>query len=368
MLKTTRRGLLHLSLALAASTIMAGVATTQAEAKDKILLIINGALGDKSFFDSAAHGMKLIKDKYGDEVETKILEIGDDPTKWEPVFLDASEQDWSLIIGGTYQMSETVGSVAKQYPDKKYVLYDASVPYEEGGFDNVYSIAYKQNEGSYLGGMLAAQLMKDGKLGDAGKTLGFLGGMDIPVINDFLVGYIAGAQSITPDTKIAISYAGSFMDAAKGKELGLAQYRSGVGLGFVVASQTGLGQIAAAKETNRYVLGVDSDQEAIFKDSDPAMAKQVVSSVLKNVDVSLLQAYDRFKKGELPFGKAEALGLKEGAVGIVETGNMASMASQETKDAIKKASDAIAAGTITVPTAFGMSTEDLNAIRNKVRP
>ncbi|AIJ51308.1 basic membrane family protein [Brucella abortus] len=192
--------------------------------------------------------------------------------------------------------------------------------------------------------------------------------LDIPVINDFLVGYIAGAQSVIPDAKIAVSYAGSFMDAAKGKELGLAQYRSGVSLGFVVASQTGLGQLSAAKETGKYVLGVDSDQEAIFKDSDPAIAKQVVSSVLKNIDVSLLQAYERYKAGNLPFGKAEALGLKEGAVGIVQDGNMATMATPDIKDAIKKASDEISEGKITVPTTFGMSTEDLNAIRNKVRP
>ncbi len=158
------------------------------------------------------------------------------------------------------------------------------------------------------------------------------------------------------------------MDAAKSKELGLAQYRSGVSLGFVVASQTGLGQLSAAKETGKYVLGVDSDQEAIFKDSDPAIAKQVVSSVLKNIDVSLLQAYERYKAGNLPFGKAEALGLKEGAVGIVQDGNMATMATPDIKDAIKKASDEISEGKITVPSTFGMSTEDLNAIRNKVRP
>jgi basic membrane protein A len=319
VIKSTRRGIIHLAFALAASTAMGTFATTAAQAQDKILLIINGALGDKSFFDSAAKGMKMIKDKYGDDVETKILEIGDDPTKWEPVFLDASEQDWDLIIGGTYQMSETVGSVAQQYPDKKYILYDASVPYEEGGYDNVYSIQYKQNEGSYLGGMLAASLLKaKASSTDSGKNLGFLGGMDIPVINDFLVGYIAGAQSVTPDIKIAISYVGSFMDAAKGKELGLAQYRSDVRSASVVASQTGLGQLSAAKETGKYVLGVDSDQEAIFKDSDPAIAKQVVSSVLKNVDVSLLQAYDQFAEGKLDFGTAATAGPGKAPSALVE--------------------------------------------------
>ncbi|MCB2115789.1 MAG: BMP family ABC transporter substrate-binding protein [Rhodobacteraceae bacterium] len=106
-----------------------------AEEPQKVLLLINGALGDKSFFDSAAHGIDLIKEKYGDAVETQVLEIGADPTKWEPALLDASDGDWSLIIAGTYSMAETIGEVAKQYPDKRYVIYDASVPYEEGGFD-----------------------------------------------------------------------------------------------------------------------------------------------------------------------------------------------------------------------------------------
>lgn len=370
-MKTTRRGFYTLAALLAASVAFSPLVAAQAFAQDKtdkLLLIINGSLGDKSFFDSAAKGFDMIKDKYGDEVEVRVLEVGNDPTKWEPVLLDASEQDWDLIVAGTYQISETLASVAEQYPDKKYIIFDASVPYDEGDYGNVYSIEYKQNEGSYLGGMLAAGLVNEGALGDTGKNLGFMGGMDIPVINDFLIGYIAGVEKVNPDAKIAISYAGSFMDAAKGKELGLAQYRSDVGLSFVAASQTGLGQLAAAKDTGRFVLGVDSDQEAIFKDTDPAMAATVVSSVLKNVDVSLVQAYDRYREGDLPFGEIEALGVKEGAVGIVEDGNMAKLASDELKNSIDEAAKAIAAGEITVPSAFGMTTEDLNAIRNKVRP
>jgi len=363
----TRKTMLRLSLSLVAATALTGSMSFAALAKDKIVLIVNGALGDKSFFDSANHGMELIKAKYGDEVETRVLEVGDDATKWEPALLDVSEQDYNIIIGGTYSLSETLGEVAKQYPDKKYILFDASLPFEEGGFENVYAINYKQNEGSYLGGVLAADLVKSGKLGADG-ALGFLGGMDIPVINDFLVGYIAGAQSVTPDIKVAVSYAGSFTDAAKGKELSLAQYRAGVVLGFNAASQAGLGQLSAAKETGKYALGVDSDQEAIFAESDPGIASQVVSSVLKNVDVSLLSAYDRIKEGTLPWGSVEALGLKEGAVGLVETGNFAKLASPETVAAISAAKEKIAAGEIEVPTAFGMTTEALNALRDSVRP
>ncbi|CDP53689.1 Nucleoside ABC transporter, periplasmic nucleoside-binding protein [Devosia sp. DBB001] len=363
----TRKTMLRLSLSLVAATALTGSMSFAALAKDKIVLIVNGALGDKSFFDSANHGMELIKEKYGDDVETRVLEVGDDATKWEPALLDVSEQDYNIIIGGTYSLSETLGEVAKQYPDKKYILFDASLPFEEGGFENVYAINYKQNEGSYLGGVLAADLVKSGKLGADG-ALGFLGGMDIPVINDFLVGYIAGAQSVTPDIKVAVSYAGSFTDAAKGKELSLAQYRAGVVLAFNAASQAGLGQLSAAKETGKYALGVDSDQEAIFAESDPGIASQVVSSVLKNVDVSLLSAYDRIKDGTLPWGSVEALGLKEGAVGIVETGNFAKLASPETVAAVNAAKEKIASGEIQVPTAFGMTTEALNALRDSVRP
>jgi basic membrane protein A len=369
MTEMTRRSLMRLTFALAASTAVCLGTAVQASAADKVLLIINGTLGDKSFFDSAAHGMDLIKQKYGNKVETRVLEIGDDATKWEPALLDASEQDWNLIIAGTYSISETLGAVAKQYPDKKYILFDASVPYQDGGYDNVYSIAYKQNEGSYLGGVLAAELLKSGKLpGNVGKSLGFLGGMDIPVINDFLVGYIAGGQSVTPDIKVAVSYVGSFSDAAKGKELGLAQYRAGVGIGFTAASQAGLGQLSAAKETGQYALGVDSDQEAIFAKSDPAIASQVVSSVLKNVDVSLLQAYDQFTQGTLKFGTADSVGLPQGAVGLVETGNMMKLATPDVIAAVKAAKDKIASGAITVPTAFGMSSDQITTLRNSVKP
>ena len=350
----------------AAAILVAG--TTGAMAQDKILLIINGSLGDKSFFDSANRGLATIQETYGDEVETRVLEIGADPTDYEPALLEVSEQDWDLIIGGTFSLSETLGAVAEQYPDKNYILFDASLPYDEGDFSNVYSVQYKQNEGSYLGGILAASLIDGGMPEGTGANLGFLGGMDIPVINDFLVGYVAGAQSVNPDVKISVSYVGSFTDAAKGKELGLAQYRAGVGIGFIAASQAGLGQVSAAAETDQYILGVDSDQEAIFAESDPALASRVISSVLKNVDVSLVRAYELYREGKLPFGSAETIGLAENAVGIVETGNFEKFASPETIEAIAAAKEAIAAGEIVVPTAFGMDSASMSALRDSVRP
>lgn len=362
--KKARRALLGF---VSVATLIAA-SSAGAVAQDKILLLINGALGDKSFFDSANRGLETIKATYGDDVETRVLEIGDDPTGWEPALLEVSEQDWDLIIGGTFSLSETLGDVAEQYPDNKYILFDASLPYDGGAYANVYSIQYKQNEASYLGGILSAGLLQSGLPEGTGKHLGFLGGMDIPVINDFLVGYVAGAQSYNPEVKVSVAYAGSFTDAAKGKELGLAQYRAGVGIGFIAASQAGLGQVSAAKETSQYVLGVDSDQEAIFAESDPELASRVVSSVLKNVDVSLVRAYEMYREGKLPFGSAETVGLAEGAVGLVETGNFAKLASPEIIAAIEAAKAGIASGEIVVPTGFGMDTAALNTLRDSVRP
>lgn len=355
-----------LRFALTLSTALIA-APAFADEPNKVLLLVNGSLGDKSFFDSAAQGLDMIKDKYGDAVETRVLEIGDDPTKFEPALLDASEQDWDIIVAGTYSLAEAVAEVAPQFPDQNYIVYDATVPYADGDFGNVFSIEYKQNEGAYLAGMLGAGLVKAGLTGEA-KQLGFIGGMDIPVINDFMLGYVAGAQAVLPDAKVQISYVGSFADAAKGKELGLAQFNSGVGIGFSAASQAGLGQLAAAKESGKLTIGVDSDQEAIFAENDPAIAEKVVSSVLKNVDVSLVAAYDQFVAGTLPFGQSQVMGLKEGAVGLVDSANLAKIAPAEVVAAITEASEAIAQGTITVPTALGKSSDEISAVRDAVRP
>ncbi len=355
---------------LAGTAIAAlGAPAVRAAATRKIVFLVNGNLGDKSYFDLGAIGMQKIKAKYGDAVETKVIEMGTDQTKWLATFQDASEADWDVIVGCTFEISDIINEIAPQYPDKTYILIDGVVPYDKGDYGNVYSVIFNQNEGSYLAGILAAGLIADGTTPpDWGKSIGFLGGMDIPVINDFLVGYIEGARSVTPGIKVAIAYAGSFNDAAKGKELALAQYRAGTAIGFNVAGLTGLGQLAAAKEAGRYALGVNSDQEAIFKDSDPEMASRVVSSMLKKVDVTLLRAFDLYVEGKLPVGKVESIGLKEDAVGLVETGNMAKLASAELKGKIATAKAGIIDGSIKVSSGFVLTPDALNALRDSVRP
>ncbi|MEW6547440.1 MAG: BMP family ABC transporter substrate-binding protein [Bacillota bacterium] len=333
----------------------------------RVVLLINGTLGDKSFFDSAAAGIEAAKKELG--IEAKIIEMGTDPSKWEPTLADVSEQKWDLIIVGTWQMTEHLEKIAPKYPNNRYVIFDTAVDYSKGNLGNVYSILYKQNEGSYLAGALAAMVTTSKMpLANDKKIIGFLGGMDIPVINDFLVGYIQGARSVVPDIKVAISYVGDFANPAKGKEMALAQYQMGADIGFNVAGQTGLGQLDAAKEMNRYAIGVDSDQALLFKDSDPAKAKLIITSMLKRVDNSLLRAIKLYKEGKLTFGQAENLGLKEEAVGLADNEFYRELVPQEFRTKLDEIKQKIVKGEIVVDTAFGMDTKKLDELRNSVKP
>lgn len=365
----TRRSFFTAALAAGFGFPLALTTGAAQAASKKVVLLVSGTLGDKSFFDSANHGMQLIKQKFGTAVQTRVIEMGYDQSKWQPSLEDIAGQDWDLIIVGTYQMPDILAQVAQDNPKRAFLIFDSSMDYSKGANKNVYSIVYKQNEASYLAGVMAEGMVKSGAIPTAnGRALGFLGGMDIPVINDFLTGYVAGAQAVDPGAKVAVSYIGSFADAAKGKELAMAQYRAAVGIGFNVAGQAGLGQLAAAKEMNRLAIGVDSDQEAIFRGSDPATADKVVTSVLKRVDNSLLRAVELMQQGKLPLGTTEALGLKEGAVGIVKNAVYEKLVPAEVRQRVDAAESDIASGKIVVPTAFGMTTAQLAALRDKVRP
>ena len=121
-----------------------------------------------------------------------------------------------------------------------------------------------------------------------------------------------------PDIKVAISYVNSFTDPAKGKEMSLAQYDMGADIGFNVAGGSGLGQLDAAKEKDRYAIGVDSDQAMLFKDTDPEKANLTLTTMLKRIDNSLFRAVEMFLEGTCPFRSAENLGMEADAVGLSE--------------------------------------------------
>ncbi|MGB9770021.1 MULTISPECIES: BMP family lipoprotein [Caldisericum] len=327
-------------------------ATTETQKKVKVTLYINGTLGDKSFFDSANRGLEMAIKDLG--VDGKVIEGGYDPAKWQPDLEQLAQGDSDIIIIGTWQMVDAVTAVAPKHPEKKFIIFDTSVDYTKGNLGNVYSILYKQNEASFLVGALAAMITTSNMpLANKDKVIGFLGGMDIPVINDFKVGYIQGAHYIDPEVKVLVSYAGSFNDPAKGKELVLAQYDQGADISFNVAGETGLGLIDAAKEKNKYAIGVDSDQYIMLKDKDPEAASHIVTSMMKNVDKSIYRALKLYLEGKLEFGKAEALGLAEDGVGIADNENYQKLVPQEFRDKVNELAQKIIKGEIKVDTAFG---------------
>ncbi len=339
------------------------------ETKDglKVVLLITSNLGDKGFYDSANDGMKLIEKELGAEVKT--IEMGQDPSKYEPYFRDVAEQDWDYIIVGSSPAVEIAEALIPEYPDKKFIMFDTEVDWSKGDFSNLYCVQYKQNEGSFLAGAVAAVMTTEGKNANPDKVIGCIGGGDLPIINDFMIGYIRGAQHVESDIKVAVAYAGTFVDSAKGKELALSQMsQQNVDICFQIASQTGIGVLDAAKEKGLYAIGVDGDQAAAFKDSDPGMAEVIVTSMMKRVDQFLRHAIKMAEDGNLPWGKTEVIGLKELGVGIIYGENFERELSEEKQSMIKDIEQQIIDGKIEVESALGMDTAEFEVIRNEVAP
>lgn len=318
----------------------------------KVVLFINGVLGDKSFFDSAQRGIDRAVAELG--VEAKTIEAGIDETTWEPAIVDAAaNEDYDVFVVGTWQMVDYLQQIAPQYPDKKFIIFDSNVDYDNCDCGNVYSILYKQNEGSYLAGVYAAAMTTqemDGMNPDA--IIGSIGGQEIPVILDFMVGYEQGAKETNPDITVIRQFAGGWNDPAKGKELAKAQYSQGADIVFQIAGGTGQGVFEAAAEDGHYAIGVDSDQALIVEEADPAQASRILTSMMKNVDNSLFRALQLHLEGKAPYGEAEALGIAEGGVGLARNKFYDAATPDDVKAMVDEAEQKIIAGEITVDTAF----------------
>ncbi|MFA7371780.1 MAG: BMP family ABC transporter substrate-binding protein [Sphaerochaetaceae bacterium] len=319
--------------------------------KLKVVLYMNGNLGDRSFFDSAYSGVSRAEKELG--IEVRAIEGGYNPANWAPDVEQLCQGDWDIIIAGTYQLQDIIQDLAPLYPNKKFFVYDTDVDYSLGNLDNVYSILYSQNEGSYLAGVLAGLITTSNlPYANPQKRIGFIGGMDIPVINDFMVGYRQGAKSIDPQIETLVAYVGNFDDPAKAKELTLAMFDQGVDVAFNGAAQAGLGLLDAGAERKRYTIGVDSDQYLLYKDSNPERASFIVTSMLKNVGESIFRGLEMHIAGTLPYGKVENLGIEEKAVGLADNENFRKVVPQEFIDKIKEAEEGIKSGRIVVDTAF----------------
>lgn len=327
--------------------------TSKDDKKDlNILLLINGTLGDKSFFDSAEAGMNLIKEKYP-EITTKTIEMGTDETKYNAIIEEnVSSKSYDIIVVGTWQLKDKVQKISEKYPEQNFILFDDNANDGEKKYDNIYSILYKQNEGGFLAGALAG-LVENGEGYDFAKktkNIGLIGGMDNKIVKDFLLGFEDGAKYIDKDIKVLTSYVGNFTDAIKAKDLANILYKEkGVDIIFNAASIAGLGIIDSAAETEHYVIGVDSDQAALLGEEK---AKYILTSILKRVDTSLLRAIDKYKAGEKIFGTTEFLGIKDDAIGIADNEFYKNTVSESDRAKINEIIEELKADKITIRSEF----------------
>ena len=330
--------------------------------KVKVSLLVTGSFGDKAFNDSAQAGMERLESERGDKVEIERIEMGNDKTKFEGSLLDASESDADIIVTGLWDMKEITENVAQDFPDKKYIIYDTDIDYAAGDLSNVYSMSYKQNEGAFLAGVLAASAtVSDMEHANADATIGFVGAKDTAaVINDSAVGFIEGARFVNPDIKVLVSYVGSYVDSATAKELALTQYSSGADVVFVAAGPASVGAIEAAAESQKYIIGVDSDQALAYEGKPEA--EYIISSAIKGVGDSIVKAVERSLNDELPYGEHEILGLEDEVVGLADNEIYQSAVPEDVRAAVDAAKEKLLAGEVTVDTAFGMDEAKLKEI------
>lgn len=269
----------------AGSTVEASTDAPADAADVSVAVVLNGELGDQAFFDSAARGAAQAEEEFG--VQVRVIEAGLDAAGWEPALRSAvASGDHDLIITGTQPMAEILGPIAEEFPDQQFIFYDASLE-----APNIHSITYAQNEGSFLAGALAALVTTSGLEGtNPDATVGFIGGLDLPVINDFLVGFTQGAEYVDEGIEVLTAYAGDFGDPARGLELASTQIAQGADVIYQVAGGTGAGVFQAAADEGTYAIGVDSNQNGLVPGT-------ILSSMLKNVDVSLAAAIGDYVAG-----------------------------------------------------------------------
>ena len=339
--------------AAAETTAEAAKAETNGE-KLKVTLLVTGSFGDKAFNDSAQAGMEKLEAELGDKVEVNMVEMGSDKTKFEGSMLDACESDADLIITGLWDMKEITEKVAQEFPEKKFIIFDTDVDYTIGDLSNVYSMSYKQNEGAFLAGVLAASATKS-DMEYANEDNVIVGAKDTAaVINDSAVGFIEGAQFVDPDVKVLVSYVGSYVDSATAKELAITQYSNGADVVFVAAGPASVGVIEAAAESKKYCIGVDSDQALAYEGKDEA--NFIISSAIKGVGDSIY--------GTLPYGEYQILGIEDGVVGLADNDIYQSAVSEDAKKAVEDAKEKLLAGEVTVDSAYGMDEATLKGIIN----
>ncbi len=253
------------------------------------LVLSVGGLGDKSFNDSAYEGLTRAAEELGiDPLYGQPEQMAED----EKYLRQYAEEGLDLVIGVGFLMKDALEQVAGEFPDTRFAIIDAQVDEP-----NVASLIFREHEGSFLVGAIAGLVTSTGKVG-------FIGGMDIPLIHKFEVGYAEGVKHVRPDVEVLVAYAGSgpqaFHDPVKGKSLALSQFDRGADIIFQAAGSAGNGVIDAALERGLFAIGVDANQNYMAPG-------HVLTSMLKRVDISVFEIVNdvvegRFKGGEHIYG------------------------------------------------------------------
>jgi basic membrane protein A len=305
-----------------------------------VVSVINGTLGDASFFDSAETGMTKLKAE-GHKTQT-IQSDANNPTQWKQNTESVSGK-WDIVVVGTSQMTDILKEIAPKYPNQKYIIYDDVVT-----APNVASITFKQNEGSYLAGVLAALATtnKDKFPNATGsKVVGLVGGMDIPVINDFVGGFKKGVETVDPTIQVKVGYVGNFTDSDKGYSIAKSMYEQDkADVVYQVAGGAGAGVLKAASDTKRYAIGVDSNQNKLYQGF-------ILASMLKNVGDGIHTAVTAADAGTLAYGSTTSYGLKNGGVGLTFADN-GNIVPTDMQAKITDYAQQVADGKIVVPTTI----------------
>jgi len=272
---------------------------------EKVVYLINGALGDQSFYDSGQEGVDQIASEFG--VETRTIETNFDAGQYEPA-LQAAVGYADVIFVISYGFEDQLMAYADKYPDKIFVNLDTVVQNEK---NTISSVDFIEEESAYLAGVVAGLTTLDTSIPgiNADKLIGAVGGDVDPVIQAFVFAYTNGAQSIDPDIKVETKYLGSWDDTAKGKQAALQLYDMNADIVFQIAAAAGIGVLQAAGERGLYAIGVDTNQNDIVPGS-------VVASDVKNVGQAIYEVFKSIKDGTYKPGQVLAYGLATGGVDI----------------------------------------------------
>jgi len=299
-----------------------------------------GGLGDKSFNDGAYKGAMRAEKELGAHI--RLIEPGEESDRESGLRLLAAEH-MDLVIGVGFIFTDDVTQLAKEYPNVNFAVVDYAISTDKAGNPippppNVAALKFKEEEGSFLVGALAALVSQS-------KKVGFVGGMDVPLIQKFEAGFKAGVKSVCPTCDVISQYAGvtpiAFRNPGKGKELALSQYQQGVDVIYHASGSTGLGVFEAARQTGKYAIGVDADQYA-------EAPGRVLTSMVKGIDVAVFDMIKRARDKTFS-GGIFTYGLAQSGVGYVYDEHNRALIPDSVRARVERLKADIIAGKTPVP-------------------